>query len=844
VTLSQSVRLTESHSLSDSLTDLSLTDTVCVCGFVCACVVVLKLIEVLNMSLRRKIDTELKKSAAKLTHSKLGDEEAKYLAEKLKNNPVVKTLNLSYNNIGDEGVRYVSDAIKHNTSMEWIYLSNNNIGAEGARYVSDAIKHNTSITMIYLGFNNIGDEGARYVSDAIKHNTSITHIWLNNNNIGAEGARYLSDAIKHNTSIAEIDLHSNNIGAEGARYLSDAIKHNTSITKIDLHSNNIGAEGARYVSDAIKHNTSITKISLRNNNISQSVLSSINDLLKHDRMSDPKRQHESFMPSVTQSQNNQASTSSSDSKSVSSLSTSTTASVADSTTLAESSEQDLKMIEVAEYINAHAISELGSQVSVDSLTTQFADLIASVNQVQHDLQQHEAIVSDRAPSGSVAILLEQHQHELASMLNAHKQKLLDVQQMAYIRANEQLSAFYLSMQLYMESAFVSARSLHSGYTKADDDIGNSRGMSTGSKIASVLSRGLKKAGKLIPVIGAFVEALGSVAVSVSTNAAKIGIRRIAASAASVPVMSECVERVARLMCLHLHDILMHLSASSSSRTQRVRATLQSARGDVYTGKCAELAKSSVTRMLRDLMLASSDSKKVLSVPFDASDACVLSVCSFLLETELHDLSIDASVQERIKAHTAASMPAESVATMSASATVTAPAAGPPASIGLHNSVSDSKSANFADAAEVEQLKARHKQVEGELAAMRKLLARRQSLQQDDEDNDEDSSVAVGGGSQQQAVLSAKSKSNKRANANNAAQEEDVEALRARIQELEAEQARAKQHRHGNTENIARVGVAAGVEHAFEDGATAHRANGNSATSGKPAEQPDSCCLVQ
>jgi Leucine Rich repeat len=754
--------------------------------------------------LRRKIDTELKKNIADLSGCKLGDEDAKYLAEKLKNNTVVKIL--------------------------------------------------------YLNSTNIGDEGARYVSDAIKHNTSITEIWLSSNNIGAEGARYLSDAIKHNTSITGINLNNNNIGAEGARYLSDAIKHNTSITTILLQNNNIGDEGARYLSDAIRHNTSITEIQLDYNNISSSVLSSIEELLKPGRMSDRKRQHDSFMASVTQSQSNHASTSSSDSKSVSASSTSTAPFDAHSTTpeQPESDEEDSKVTQVAESVNANVASELGSQVSMASLTAQFADLIASVNQVQHDLQQHEAITSDRAPSGSVAIMLEQHQHELVSMLNGHKQKLLDVQQMAYIGANEQLSAFYLSMQLYMESAFVSARSLHSGYTKADDDIGNSRGMSTGSKIASVLSRGLKKAGELIPVIGAFVEALGSVAVHVSTEAAKVGIRRIAASAASVPVMSTFMERVSRLMCLHLHDILMHLSASPSSRTERARVALQSARGHVYTGKCAEVAKSSVTRLLRDLMLASSDSKKVLSVPLDTSDGCVLSVCSFLLESELHDMSIDARVQERIKAHTAASMPAASVAVLSASAAISTTAASvpagasPPASaIGVHTSVSDSKSANFADAAEVEAMKARHdemearhKQVEGELAAMRKLLARRQSLQQDDEDKDEDSSVAVGGGAQQQAMLSAKSKSNKRANANNAAQEEEVEALRARIQELEADQARARQHIHGNRENIARVAVAADVEHAFEDGATARGVDGDSTPSDKGADEPDSCCSVQ
>jgi prefoldin subunit 5 len=392
------------------------------------------------------------------------------------------------------------------------------------------------------------------------------------------------------------------------------------------------------------------------------------------------------------------------------------------------------------------------------------------------------------------------------------------------------------MQPYVESAFISARALQGGYVERNDAIAVAPGMSTRSKIASVLSRGVKKAGKYIPLIGPLVEAVGAVAVEASEQVALMGVRRIVASAASVTVMSDCIERVARLVCLRLHDPLMALTSSSSA--QGIRAALQSARGDVHIGGCAELARKAASRLLRDFMLDASDSKKVLDVPLDASDACVLSVCSFVLEHKVHNLSIDAKVQARIDAHTAASMPLQGHASIPATSAVAASSTSI-AAIGIPVSVasSDSKAMNFADAAEVEAMKARHDRMEAQIASLHKLLARRQSLQ-DDDDKDEDSSVAVGGGSQQQAMLSAKSKSSKRAGANSAATEDEVEALRARIQQLEAEQQRTRQHVRGNTELITRVAVAAEVEDAFEDNPTVTTAAGPSDSNAQSARDRD------
>eukprot|EP01104_Vermistella_antarctica_P005727 TRINITY_DN1627_c0_g1_i11.p1 TRINITY_DN1627_c0_g1~~TRINITY_DN1627_c0_g1_i11.p1 ORF type:complete len:145 (-),score=38.95 TRINITY_DN1627_c0_g1_i11:76-510(-) len=86
--------------------------------------------------------------------------------------------------------------------------SGNHIGAEGAKSLAEAIKNNTTITslQLYLYSNHIGDEGAKSLAEAIKNNMKEqSHLPkrsrdLFGNDIGDEGAKSLAEAIKNNTT--------------------------------------------------------------------------------------------------------------------------------------------------------------------------------------------------------------------------------------------------------------------------------------------------------------------------------------------------------------------------------------------------------------------------------------------------------------------------------------------------------------------------------------------------------------------------------------------------------------------------------------------------------------------
>jgi hypothetical protein len=118
-----------------------------------------------------------------------------------------------------------------------IDLHLNDIGDEGASALADALKVNTSVKTINLGCNRIGNEGAAALADALKENMSLTTIDLASNGIGDQGASVLADALTVNTSVTSINLDSNTIGNQGATALADALQVNTSVTYMDLDEN-------------------------------------------------------------------------------------------------------------------------------------------------------------------------------------------------------------------------------------------------------------------------------------------------------------------------------------------------------------------------------------------------------------------------------------------------------------------------------------------------------------------------------------------------------------------------------------------------------------------------------
>ena len=165
----------------------------------------------------------------------------------------------------------------------------NHIGDEVAVALADALKENNSLTSINLERNHIGDEGAVALADVLKENSSLASLDLSLHNIGDKVAKALADALKANSSLASINLDSNHIGDEVAVALADALKENNSLIYINLIGNiNIGNEYEGNIKKEIRINLDNFIMELSNEDLNNNIPSlKLLKLVKSLKYSDP-----------------------------------------------------------------------------------------------------------------------------------------------------------------------------------------------------------------------------------------------------------------------------------------------------------------------------------------------------------------------------------------------------------------------------------------------------------------------------------------------------------------------------------------------------------------------------
>jgi Ran GTPase-activating protein (RanGAP) involved in mRNA processing and transport len=212
----------------------------------------------------------------------IGSAGAAALADALKMNTTLTTLDISSNyEIGDAGAAALAEALTHNTSLTELWISNNNIGLEGATALSEALKYNTGLKTLFINFNNIGDAGAEALAEALTRNTSLKTLNINNNNIGDAGAIALAEGLKDNKGLKSLYINNNNIGDIGATSLADALTHNKSLTELSISYNKIGSVGATALAEALKINA--TLLFLYNTFNDSSIIETIGKLLIKNR---------------------------------------------------------------------------------------------------------------------------------------------------------------------------------------------------------------------------------------------------------------------------------------------------------------------------------------------------------------------------------------------------------------------------------------------------------------------------------------------------------------------------------------------------------------------------------
>ena len=249
-----------------------------------------------------------------MLNNKIGTEGAKAVADALRVNGVVATLDLSFNNISPEGAIAIAEALKVNGGLTALDLSSNDLKDEGVSAVCKAIQSNkeTKLASLNVKKNGIGSIGANAVAAMVAVTGVLTVTNLLGNQLDAESAKMLAEVTKQKGislcgiqrdqttayfsrqglkptdaillasdlsqagvtgSLTKMSLADNELGEEGTKAICEALEQNKTLKELGLSGgypsyNNIGgAAGAMHVANMLGVNGGLTTINLSSNQL-------------------------------------------------------------------------------------------------------------------------------------------------------------------------------------------------------------------------------------------------------------------------------------------------------------------------------------------------------------------------------------------------------------------------------------------------------------------------------------------------------------------------------------------------------------------------------------------------
>ena len=208
-------------------------------------------------------------------------EGTKALADVLKTNPFLLTLNFQFNDIGDSGCAILAEALRFNSSLISLNLSNNHIGSKGARALADMLRFNVTLETLSLQYNALHDLGARLLAEALAVNSTLQELAVGGNDIGPEGTHDIAEALTLNQTLLFLDFQSNQPDDSGVRRLAAALQEsNISLLGLDLHACGVSDAGAGALAEMLSHNQILTGLNLDNNKIADCGMAALSESLR------------------------------------------------------------------------------------------------------------------------------------------------------------------------------------------------------------------------------------------------------------------------------------------------------------------------------------------------------------------------------------------------------------------------------------------------------------------------------------------------------------------------------------------------------------------------------------
>lgn len=207
-------------------------------------------------------------SSISLSHHGLGSAGTRAAAVPLVTNTKLLEVDLTDNWMGDVGGIAIANMLKENCYISTLNLSENHLGLNAIEALCKTLQeYNTTVQHLNLSKNNLDEKSAVPISNLLVSTQKLESLNLSNNNFDATSGESLGFGISENTSLKYIDLSWNHFRNKGAVNIVKGIGSNIFLKKVDLSMNGLAEEGAKALKDALEVNNVLEEINISNNRI-------------------------------------------------------------------------------------------------------------------------------------------------------------------------------------------------------------------------------------------------------------------------------------------------------------------------------------------------------------------------------------------------------------------------------------------------------------------------------------------------------------------------------------------------------------------------------------------------
>ena len=184
---------------------------------------------------------------------------ALHIAELLnKTSELLSVLQLGWNPIGNKGLQTIFESLKQNKMLKYLDVSNCGMTDTGVASLANALRMNNTLEELHIAYSMIHEEGALHIADILRNTSVLRKLLLDGDPIGDEGLQIIFEALKQNTTLKQLSVFRCGMGDAGVASLADALRTNKTLEKLSIHQNDaITEDGITCFVEAVSRHTGL-----------------------------------------------------------------------------------------------------------------------------------------------------------------------------------------------------------------------------------------------------------------------------------------------------------------------------------------------------------------------------------------------------------------------------------------------------------------------------------------------------------------------------------------------------------------------------------------------------------